>query len=312
MLKFFYFSGSDLRYRKLGWRPIASFVIIPVILSAVLTLVGSRFGFDPFRLENLRTASMSRENSTLKSRLASLNGKLNDMQAYMNRLGNSDDLLRTSVDLPFIPPDQRKASIGGVAENPDYGVSSSANTLISDASKSLDALEREAKLQEGSYADIMKKYKSNQRLFGHIPAIDPIQGGGIIDGFGMRFHPILHVRIMHEGIDLDAPFGSQVHATGDGVVTYVGRRGGYGKLVEIDHGFGYTTLYAHLSKYLVREGEKVKRGQVIALSGDTGMSTGPHLHYGVEKDGVFVDPTHYFFDGRQFDSPKFYSQLAGK
>ena len=158
----------------------------------------------------------------------------------------------------------------------------------------------------------MQKYKTNQRLFRHIPAIEPIRGGIISDGFGMRFHPILRMMLMHEGIDIEAPVGTPVHVTGNGVVTYVGRRGGYGNVVEVDNGFGYSTLYAHLSHFLVKEGQKVKRGEVIALSGDTGLSTGPHLHYGVMKDGVFVNPADYFFKGHQYESNKLYNVLARK
>ncbi len=312
MFRLYFLSNSDLKYKALGRGKMLAAIALPVVLSCAMTIFIVHMGFDLFGIPSLRAASISRENSALKARLASLNGQLKGFQDYMNHLGNSDDLLRTSVDLPLISPDARKVSIGGVQENTDYDVSPTADKLISSATQTLDALNREAKLQEESYSDILRKYKNNERLFAHIPAIDPIRDGTITDGFGMRFHPILRELLMHEGIDLDAPLGTPVHAAGNGIVSYVGRRGGYGNVVEIDHGFGYTTLYAHLEKFLVREGEKVKRGQVIALSGDTGLSTGPHLHYGVEKNGVFVNPAQYFFEGSQFNSPKLYSTLSQK
>jgi murein DD-endopeptidase MepM/ murein hydrolase activator NlpD len=264
-------------------------------------MVSGYFGLDVFGLKSLRADSMSRENSVLKAQLASLNRKLDAFQNVMKALGQSDEQLRTSVNLPPIPDDMRKAAVGGVEVNRDYDVSADPNELIGNATNTLDALERESKLQRESYVDIMNKYQNNQKLFAHIPAIDPIHDGIITDGFGMRYHPILRIRLMHEGIDLVADLGTNVYATGDGTVSYVGPRGGYGTVVEINHGFGYTTLYGHLSKPLVREGQKVRRGQVIALTGDSGLSTGPHLHYEVLKNGVHVDPTAYFFTGREYD-----------
>lgn len=306
MLRFYYYSQSDLAYKKISRRKVWGWAAAIVILSSFLTMMSGYFGIDPFGLKALRTEAVADRNSELMTKLASLNGKLNNMQKDMRLLDRSDNIIRTTVDLPEISRGVEEASIGGVEENPEYVASNRANELISRATQSLDALNREAKLQERSFSAIRSKYRSNLQLFKHIPAIEPIRGGIISDGFGMRFHPILHIMLMHEGIDIEAPVGTPVHVSGDGVVTYVGRRGGYGNLVEVDNGFGYQTLYAHLSKFLVTVGEKVKRGQVIALSGDTGLSTGPHLHYGVMKDGVFVNPADYFFKGQQYEAKKLY------
>ncbi|MCL5737102.1 MAG: M23 family metallopeptidase [Bacteroidetes bacterium] len=310
MRKLYYYSKSDLSYKAIGGARLSIVVVSLMLISSLMTMVSGYFGLDLFGLKSLRADSMARENMVLKAQLASLNRRLDGFELTMKTLGSSDDQLRTSVNLPLIPEDMRKVAIGGVEENRDYGVSAGANELIANATSTLSVLEREAKLQEQSYVNIMNKYQTNQKLFAHIPAIDPIRGGIMTDGFGMRFHPILHMRLMHEGIDIEADIGSHVHATGDGVVSYVGPRGGYGNVVEIDHGFGYTTLYAHLEKPLVREGQKVKRGQVIALSGNTGLSTGPHLHYEVIKNGVHVDPTAYFFNGGEYNGVRLYSELA--
>ena len=108
-------------------------------------------------------------------------------------------------------------------------------------------------------------------------------------------HPILHILRMHEGIDFEAEVGTPVYATGNGVISFVGHRGGYGLAVEINHGFGYVTVYAHLSKTEVKEGQRVKRGQEIAKTGDTGLSTGPHLHYEVRHNGIALNPNQFFF-----------------
>lgn len=287
-------------------------IVSLMLASSVLTMVCGYFGLDLFGLKSLRADNMSRENTVLKAQLSSLNRKLDSFQFVMKDLGKSDDQLRTSVNLPPIPNDMRKVAVGGVEMNRDYGVSSDANELIANATNSLDVLSREAALQGQSYSTILNKYQSNQKLFAHIPAIDPIRGGVITDGFGMRFHPILKIRIMHEGIDVVADYGTPVYATGDGTISYVGQRGGYGTAIEIDHGFGYSTVYGHLSKPLVVEGQKVKRGQVIALSGNSGLSTGPHLHYEVIKNGVHVDPTAYFFNGREYNESGLYSELTKK
>ncbi len=301
-----------MEFEPVHWSKVALVVFGVLVLSSAATLIGGYFGFDPFGLQSLRADSISRENNVLKAQLGSLNRRLQNFVMVMKELGTSDDQLRTSVNLPSLSPDVRKVSVGGVEENRDYGVTGDANKLIASATNALEVLNRQAGFQEKSYSDILAKYNRNQELFHDIPAIDPIRGGILTDGFGMRFHPILHIRLMHEGIDIEAEVGTHVHATGDGVVLYVGRRGGYGKVVEINNGFGYTTLFGHLSKPLVKVGQKVLRGQVIALSGDTGLSTGPHLHYEVRKNGVHLDPSDYFFKGHQYNTTSMYAQLARK
>ena len=137
-------------------------------------------------------------------------------------------------------------------------------------------------------------------FFSSIPNIKPVTGS-ITSGFGRRLHPIYNVTLFHTGIDFSAAEGTRVHSTGDGVVAFSGYDKGYGQKVIISHGYGYKTIYAHLSKSLVRQGQRIQRGEIIALSGNTGVSTGPHLHYEVLKDNVKVNPTAYFFDGNNPD-----------
>ena len=312
MQKIYYFSESRVSYEPIKWSRLAAIVFAVLFLSSLATMLAGFFGIDPLGLQELRADNISSENKVLRAQLKSLNGRLEEFASVMDQLRTSDDQLRTSVNLPRLSAGVRNVSVGGVKMNTDFGVSPGSNTLIAGAMKSLSVLQREANLQEDSYADILAKYKTNQQLFRHIPAIDPIRNGIISDGFGMRFHPILHVYLMHEGIDIEAEVGTHVHATGAGVVDYVGRRGGYGNVVVIDNGFGYSTLFGHLSKPLVKAGQKVTRGQVIALSGDTGLSTGPHLHYEVRKNGVHLNPVDYFFNGPQFNTTKLYAQLANR
>ena len=310
MIKIFLLSQSRLKYKPIGWARLLAMIAAPIILSSTITIYMMDIGLGPFGNSSLCMASISTENSALRSRLASMNGRLNEIKGYMERLAKSDELLRISVSLPPVSPDTRRASIGGAEPNTDYDVSPTSNSLISCATQTLDLLNRMATFQEDSYAMILNKFKTNQRMFAHMPALDPIRGGTIKDGFGVRFHPILHVRMMHEGVDIDAPVGTPVYATGDGVVSYVGRRGGYGNVVEIDNGFGYSTLFAHLKKALITDGKEVRRGQVIGLVGETGLATGPHLHYGVMRNGIFVDPEFYFFSGKEYSLAGLYQTNA--
>lgn len=286
----------------------AGLVSLMIVLPLVTALLGF-FGIDLFGLKGLCATSVANENAVLRAQLSSLDGELARFRQTMNHLASSDDQLRIAVNMKPIPDDIRKVAVGGVETNGDYGVSGSASKLITDVKNQLQVLDREAVLQKRSYADIIDSYERNQVLFKHIPAIDPIRDGVETSGFGMRMHPILHIMMMHDGIDIACEVGTRVHATGDGVVVYVGRRGGYGNAVEIDNGFGYSTLFGHLEKPLVYDGQKVKRGQVIALSGDTGLSTGPHLHYEVRRNGIPVDPSQYFFDRPEFHTSQFYSKI---
>lgn len=132
----------------------------------------------------------------------------------------------------------------------------------------------------------------------NIPAIQPVMNKDltrVASGYGVRIDPVYHVRRMHTGMDFTAPTGTDVYATGNGTVTFVGWKQGYGNTVVVDHGFGYSTLYAHLFKQLVHVGQKVKRGDVIALVGNTGKSTGPHLHYEVRLQNQPIDPRNFYF-----------------
>jgi len=145
-------------------------------------------------------------------------------------------------------------------------------------------------------------------LVSSIPNIKPLNGS-ITSTFGLRIHPIYNLSLFHQGIDISASEGTHVQTTGDGIVAFSGSDKGYGQMIAINHGYGYKTIYAHLSKLLVRQGQKVTRGDIIALSGNTGVSTAPHLHYEVRKDNVRVNPTVYFFNDTNPD--KFISTHNG-
>lgn len=258
----------------------------------------NRFSNDFLGLGYNRMAVLSTENVVLKAQLAELSNQVTVIQRTLESLADRSNELRLSVDLPRIEDRLNSAPIGGTVQPSEISiVSQDARKILANSRKLIDRLEREVKLQESSYEEINDRIKYNKALFSHLPAIKPMVGYYEIQGFGMRIHPVLGVYRLHEGVDIIGDVGTKVFATGDGVVRYTGRtEGGYGAVVEISHGYGYTTLYAHLSDILVHRGDSVKRGQVIAKSGRTGLVTGPHLHYEVRLNGRSQNPADYFFD----------------
>ncbi|MEP0822975.1 MAG: M23 family metallopeptidase, partial [Ignavibacterium sp.] len=205
--------------------------------------------------------------------------------------------IRMLVDMPKIDEDTRQVGVGGAEERIEYGVSSDVNQMLVRLNTMAARADRELQLQERSYEEVVARFEENKLRFAHLPAIKPMEGYYSVHGFGPRLHPILRIIKPHEGLDIANDVGTPVYATGDGVVEYAGRTGGgYGIMVELAHGYGYTTVYAHLSKVMVKEGQKVKRGDLLALSGRTGLVSGPHLHYEVRLNGIRQNPIDYFFD----------------
>jgi murein DD-endopeptidase MepM/ murein hydrolase activator NlpD len=244
-----------------------------------------------------RVNPLEQENAILKEQLRALNQKLTTVDSTLDRLADRENELRLAVDLPKLDEDIRKVGIGGANDSYDFGLSSEeANGELRNASMKLEKIERELNLQRDSYAEIYRKFQFNKVFFAHIPAIKPMEGFYAANSFGYRNHPILQVMRFHEGLDIVNDVGTPVKATGDGVVRLVGRNAGYGLSIEIDHGYGYQTVYAHLSKALVRIGQRVRRGDLIARSGHSGLVSGPHLHYEVRLNGDKQNPLNYFFE----------------
>jgi murein DD-endopeptidase MepM/ murein hydrolase activator NlpD len=167
-------------------------------------------------------------------------------------------------------------------------------------SQKLDYLSKQIVVQSKSYDEILKLVQNKANMLGAIPAIQPVSTKDLkqmASGFGWRTDPIYKMPKFHAGMDFAAPIGTEVYATGDGVVQRAdAQASGYGNHIRIDHGYGYMTLYGHLSRTKVRPGQKVKRGEVIGYVGNTGKSTGPHLHYEVYKNGEHQNPINYYFN----------------
>ncbi len=181
--------------------------------------------------------------------------------------------------------------------------------LVANTTQKVDMLRRQLYVQATSFEELVELGRTHEDRLACIPAIQPVSNKDLkrtASGYGYRIDPIYKTRRFHNGMDFSAPIGTPIYATGNGKVTFAGWKAGYGNVVKIDHGHNYETLYAHCDKLLVRKNQQVVRGEKIALVGNTGKSTGPHLHYEVIHKGRHVNPVNYYF----FDlSPELYDQM---
>ena len=297
--KLFYIIPDTMGIREVkGFKPKFLALLFGSLLIALLVVLGTNHMLnDVLGLGYNRIQTLTDENKVLKEHLQQMTTKLATLETTIDRLAERDNNLRLVVDLPKIDEDVQKVGTGGTSQNYEFGLSSGeANELLRSSTELMDKLEREIKLQQDSYAEIYKKFEFNKAFFSHIPGIKPMKGFYAANSFGYRLHPVLKVLKFHEGLDIINDVGTPVHVTGDGVVSFVGLNVGYGLTIQVDHGYGYQTLYAHLSKSLVKEGQSVKRGDIIARSGHSGLVSGPHLHYEVRVNGEKENPINYFFE----------------
>ena len=233
--------------------------------------------------------------SDLKQKVDNLDKILTDM-SYRD-----DNIYRVVLGSEPIDKSIREAGIGGAERYEDIrNKDINHEGLIVELNESVDKLRRKVYIESKSHDEIIQLAENKEKLFAAIPAIQPVPKKATVvlaSGYGIRIHPIYKVRKMHHGIDFAAPIGTPIYAAADGVIDNVEISfTGYGKKVEIDHGFGYRTRYAHMHMFVVRNGQHVKRGDLIGYVGDTGLSTAPHLHYEVFINGAQVNPIHYFFN----------------
>lgn len=257
--------------------------------------------------------ALKAENQALIQQLQKTKTNIQHLDQEINQLAQVDnEMYRSVLGMDPIPYDERKAGTGGADVYSELDVYSQETAeILKWTSENLETLERSINIQKLSFEEIKSYYNDNQTKMKHMPAIKPVKGI-ILSGFGMRFHPMLKYRRMHEGLDFRANVGDQVFATGDGVVKLARRKGTYGQLVIIDHGHGYETRYAHLSAFGkgIKPGAKVNRGDVIGLTGNSGLSKGPHLHYEVYKNKRAIDPINYLFADTSPDEFLMYKEIA--
>ncbi len=311
----FVYNTHSLRYEKVeesvGTKVIRvfGFVCAAIFTAFIFTLVMHRYFPSPKERALMREiAQMQAEYSHLMSDFEMLNQELDHLQekdAYA---------YRTIFGMDPIDEDVLEGGIGGHDEYAAYRQFTHSGEVLVSAKQRLRKLKHRMVMQSKSLDTILNLAEEKEAMLASIPSIKPVRSDKLarrvvlLSGYGPRIHPIFKVKKMHWGIDFTAPTGTPIQATGDGVVERVERRNsGYGYNVIIDHGYGYRTLYAHMSRIDVKAGQKVKRGQQLGLVGSSGTSTAPHCHYEIFYKGQRVNPINFVLDGL---SPEEYQELA--
>ena len=235
---------------------------------------------------------------SITKNLQILKERLNEIDENVNQIEEKDLAIRSYAGMPEIDQEIRKLGIGGrsiesakIFDNFAPVINKELATLELDVEK----LSREVNLELNSYSSIYEKVQEDIRRIAMIPSIRPVEEGYLNSTFGYRNDPIDNVKRFHQGQDITVKTGTPIYAPADGIVKRAYYAGGFGNHIKLQHGAGYTTLYAHLSKIKVKHGQKVKRGDIIGLTGNTGRSTAPHLHYEIHHNGKPQNPLDYFF-----------------
>lgn len=286
-------SFKPIRKQRLNkFRNIASFLIVTAFFGIISGFIFSN------KVNSPEENTLAAELKEMKIQYELLNKKVKQSQAVLEQVEDRDNnIYRSYFELEPISDDVRKAGFGGVNRYSKF-TDWQYGDLVTDVAKNIDILNKQLVIQSKSLDDVILSAKEKDKMLSHLPAIQPVANKDLkrlASGFGMRMHPILKIGKMHAGLDFAAHTGTPIYATGDGKVKLAGRDGGYGNAVIISHGYGYETLYAHMSKIKTRKGQKVKRGDIIGYVGSSGLSTGPHLHYEIHKDGEPIDPISYFY-----------------
>lgn len=295
----YFFNHLTLTYER-AKRPIKKqlgrFVLFlaGVAVFATLVLFVAYSFFDSPKEKILR-----RELAQMKFQYEVLDDRMDHVVAVMNDLQDRDDnIYRVIFESEPIPSAVRQAGFGGANRYAKLEGYQNSNILIATSEK-LDKITSQLVVQSKSFDEVFEMSKNKAKFLSSMPAIQPMSNKDLrrlSSFFGYRMDPFYKVMKHHEGVDFSAPVGTDIYATGDGVVVDINlSKRGYGNNVKIDHGFGYHTFYAHCSKILVKRGQQIKRGQIIAKVGNTGKSTAPHLHYEVHKNNRPIDPINYFF-----------------
>ncbi len=298
--KFIFQAESDRRVRQ--WHFSLERLLVRIGVLAVIASAAFYFSADWLTgiLYNTKLTEMQHNYSNLSSTVINLQNRVETLNSQISLIEEKDKAVRTYADLPQIDESVRELGIGGVLVNKNTKIDNllpNFASTITSLELDIDALTRKVKLELSSYEDIYDKVQENSDRLKSIPTIRPVNGGYLNAGFGYRTDPFDRVNRFHYGQDITVNIGAPIHAPADGVVKIARYMGGFGKSVKINHGFGYTTFYAHLSKFNVKSGKRIKRGDIIGYSGNTGRSTGPHLHYEVHYYGKPQNPLDYFFSG---------------
>jgi murein DD-endopeptidase MepM/ murein hydrolase activator NlpD len=254
------------------------------------------FGFFGEAVDRVKLSRLEKENQYLESRLLDLNSAMLKLKDEMVVLMEKEKNVRMVFGMPEVDAQLREVGIGGPMPS-QFLNQSPTMTQFEETEIELDKLLRQTRFERESFDQIYSELYDKRKLLDHTPSILPTEGY-ISRGFGIKLDPFTKTKQPHLGIDLAADIGTPVYATADGRVSFVGKDPGLGKMIRINHLFGYTTVYAHLSMVKVKRGENVKRGEMIGAVGNTGYSTGPHLHYEVRFQGQPKNPLNYILSSQ--------------
>lgn len=284
-------------------------------ISRVL-LVGLAFGIIfffifIFTIKSPNEKRVIEENERLAAEYEIMSRQLDEAIDVMENIGERDNnFYRVMLEADSIPMLLRRGSYGASSRYDRWG-STKTGAIVKETEQKLDELQRMLYVQSNSFDELVELAKQNETKLEHVPAIQPVLNGDLkrtASGYGWRIDPVYHTRRFHSGMDFSAPIGTDIFATGDGTIEFIGWKQGYGNCIIINHGFEYSTLYGHISRFRkgLRKGNKVKRGEIIAYVGNTGKSTGPHLHYEVHFKGKAQNPQNYYFKDL---SPEQYDEM---
>ncbi len=292
------YNPKTLSYEKVEFtsqmliRRAISYLFIGGFFAVIVVFLAFEFVDSP------QEKAMRREIEQFKIQYKILNDRMEQYELVMADMQERDDnVYRVIFESEPVASNLRKAGYGGVDRYAKLDGYKNSDILI-ETTKRMDRLAGQMVVQSKSFDEIWELAQNKEKMMRCIPAIQPIAKGegSIVSGYGMRFHPILKYRRMHWGIDISAPKGTPIYATADGVVEFTGRRGAFGNLVIIDHGYGYQTQYGHMNNFAVKRKQKVKRGEIIGYVGNTGLSSAPHVHYDIVKDGKRINPVNFFYN----------------
>lgn len=272
-------------------------VILRHLLSGILIGFSGLFIF-LYVFGSPQEEALKKENRMIRMQYDILSKRIDQAFKILEPIQERDDYMyRAIYQAEPISQSIRTSGVGGIGRYEELEKISNSDLILQTVQK-MDVLDKQLYVQSNSLDEILQMVRTQKERIHHTPSIVPVADKDltrVASGYGPRIHPIYGIAKMHSGMDFTAPTGTHVYATADGVVTVArDAGGGYGKYVDIDHGYNYLTRYAHLNKMNVKEGQKVKRGEVIGEVGNTGLSTGPHLHYEVRVRGNAQNPAYYY------------------
>jgi len=306
----YYYNTNTLRYEKLvvplrvKLLRILGFLATAIVTGLIIVAFAFRF------LDSPKEKLLRMQYERSQQDFLSINGKVRDLEQRLKQLEKRDnDVYRTIFEANPVP-DSARAKQLEMEKEIRLVSAMDENELAYSLSATLTSISNRISFQERSYREIEDMIKDKEKLLASTPAIQPVSNkdlNRVASGFGYRIDPVYKTVKFHAGLDFSAPQGTPIYATADGRVTTAGNKSnGFGNHVIINHGFGYETLYGHMVRVKVRNGQIVKRGEVIGWVGSTGKSTGPHLHYEVHKGGRNIDPIYFFYNDL---TPEQYQQI---